>query len=82
MEYTKLEQAAIAIQNEAKTMSIICSDGAAIKLARAGVEALRKPNITVIEAEPEGEFDISNSAAHAKAYWEAMIDAILNEKSE
>jgi len=51
------------------------------KDARAAVEALREPTLFVIEAEPDSEFDLGNSAARAKAYWHAMIDAILNEKA-
>lgn len=41
---------AIAILNEAKTMSIPMSDGAAMRLARTALKALRKPTPEMVDA--------------------------------
>jgi hypothetical protein len=47
--------------------------------ARRAIEAMRDPTAAMIEAEPDGdgEFDKTNSVAHAKAFWQAMIDEAL-----
>lgn len=49
------------------------------KRARAAIHALREPTEAMIEAEPDGdgEWDKTNSAACAKAFWQAMVDAAL-----
>ena len=48
-------------------------------IAVTAIEAMREPTTTMIEAEPpdDGEFNKGNSAAHARAFWQAMVDAAL-----
>ena len=50
------------------------------KVVAAIIAAMREPTAEMIEAEPEddGEFDKTNSVAHARAFWQAMIDAAIN----
>lgn len=69
---TKLDQVAIAVQDEARSMSIVASDGAAIRLARAAIVAMREPSGEIINGHPlESAF---------RMLWEMTIDEILNGK--
>jgi hypothetical protein len=71
-----VERVARAI--EAKSDYVI-SQHHAKALARAAIEAMREPTAAMIEAEPDddGEFNKTNSVAHARAFWQAMIDEAL-----
>lgn len=75
-----VERVALALQQRAQERGIKPIPGfVASHLAAAAIEAMREPTVAMIEAEPDGdgEFDKTNSAAHAKAFWQAMIDEAL-----
>jgi hypothetical protein len=73
-----VERVARALLDSCRTGNITRVDGARL-MARAAIEAMREPTTAMIEAEPpdDGEFSKGNSAAHAKAFWQAMIDEAL-----
>jgi hypothetical protein len=83
---TKLEQVARSIRDCMLSRHVIVLDDDAADMARAAVEALREPTISVIEAVEDSMYDHlpeprSWTQQCAKDGWIAGIDAILNEKS-
>lgn len=58
-----------------------CKGLAYVYLARIAIEAMREPTASMIDAADIGddEFNITNSAAHARECWKSMIDEALIE---
>jgi len=78
-EFTKVEQVAIAIQNEAKMLAASMSDGASMRLARVAIEAMREPTADMFDRGIEAmqDMDGESKQANLKHLWPAMIDEAL-----
>lgn len=85
---TGIERAAMAIKNSgAYSPDWQGSDEDLFIMARAAIEAIREPSEAVVAIEDNFSWGPCGGAtdppdATAYAIWQAMIDALLNEKPE